>query len=67
MQAVTLIFPHQLFKQHPSIQSGQKIFLIEEWLFFSQYNFHQQKIILHRASMKKYAAYLTKQKIPAEL
>lgn len=66
MHSVTLIFPHQLFSIHPSIKKGRKIFLIEEWLFFKQYNFHQQKIMLHRASMKQYADYLTNQKFIVE-
>ena len=55
MAAVTLIFPHQLFANHPCIVIGQDVFLIEECLFFKQYYFHQQKLVLHRASMKKYA------------
>ena len=55
---VTIIFPHQLFKQHPAIQKNRKIYLIEEWLYFKQYNFHQQKLVLHRASMKFYEQWL---------
>jgi len=55
MTAVTLIFPHQLFANHPCIVTGQDVYLIEECLFFKQYRFHQQKLVLHRASMKKYA------------
>nr|MCU0323061.1 cryptochrome/photolyase family protein [Chitinophagaceae bacterium] len=58
MQQVTLIFPHQLFKSHPAIEKNRTIFLIEEWLFFKQYNFHQQKLILHRATMQFYKNYL---------
>jgi deoxyribodipyrimidine photolyase-related protein len=59
MKSATLIFPHQLFKQHPAINKQHDIFLIEEWLYFSQYAFHQQKIILHRASMKFYENHLS--------
>ena len=55
MTAVTLIFPHQLFANHPCIVTGQDVYLIEECLFFKQYRFHQHKLILHRTSMKKYA------------
>ena len=51
---LTIIFPHQLFKNHPSLVKGRKVLLIEEWLFFRQYNFHKQKLILHRASMQYY-------------
>lgn len=66
MPAATIIFPHQLFEKHPSLAKGQLVFLVEEWLFFNQYNFHKQKIILHRAAMKKYAAYLETKKYTVE-
>lgn len=58
MSAVTLIFPHQLFANHPSLVKSQDVYLIEECLFFKQYCFHQHKLVLHRASMKKYAQVL---------
>ncbi len=63
MKEVCLIFPHQLFQQHPAVAPGRTVYLIEEKLFFNQYNFHQQKILLHRASMKAYADYLLQQDI----
>ena len=62
MSEATIIFPHQLFKKHPATKLGRVIYLVEETLFFNQYNFHQKKILLHRASMKAYEAYLIKQK-----
>ena len=34
------------------------IYLVEEWLFFRQYNFHKQKLQHHRASMKFYESFL---------
>jgi deoxyribodipyrimidine photolyase-related protein len=55
---ITLIFPHQLFKQHPTIKDGRPVYLVEEFLFFKQYNFNKKKLVLHRASMKFYADYL---------
>ncbi len=62
MSEVTLTFPNQLFKHNPAIQKNRQVFLVEEWLFFRQYNFHQQKLILHRSSMKFYESYLKEQK-----
>ncbi len=56
---VTLVFPNQLFKDNPAIEKGRKLYLVEEWLYFKQYNFHQQKLVLHRASMKFYEGWLT--------
>lgn len=61
MHAVTLIFPHQLFRQHPALDKARPVVLVEEWLFFSQYHFHKQKLILHRASMQFYKNWLEKE------
>ena len=58
-KSVTLIFPHQLFEQHPALVQKETVYLIEEDLFFKQYNFHKQKLVLHRASMKFYQDFLT--------
>lgn len=58
MQAA-LIYPHQLFPRHPAVQAAEICFLVEDPLFFTQYPFHRQKIVLHRASMKAYAKSLT--------
>lgn len=60
MHQVTLIFPNQLFKNHPGIQKDRKILLIEEKRFFTDFRFHVKKLILHRASMKAYFDYLKK-------
>lgn len=57
-KAVTLIFPHQLFKKHPALKAGREIYLVEEYLFFRQFNFNKQKLVLHRASMKFYESHL---------
>ncbi len=59
---VTIIFPHQLFQNHPVLQKNREIYLVEEWLFFKQYNFHKQKLVLHRASIKFYENWLQQHK-----
>jgi len=61
MKTVHLIFPHQLFEASPLLEVKAPVYLIEEYLFFKQYPFHKQKIAFHRASMKKYAAFLEDQ------
>jgi deoxyribodipyrimidine photolyase-related protein len=66
MTAVTLIFPHQLFADHPCIKKGRVVYLIEECLFFKQYHFHKQKLVLHRASMKKFAHFLSQRNITVD-
>ena len=58
MKTVTLIFPHQLFEHNPAILHDSEVFLVEEFLFFKQYNFHRQKLKFHRASMKFYVLFL---------
>jgi deoxyribodipyrimidine photolyase-related protein len=58
MHSISLIFPHQLYEQHPAIQKDVSVYLVEEFLFFNQYNFHKQKLVLHRAAMKSYEASL---------
>jgi deoxyribodipyrimidine photolyase-related protein len=54
----TFVFPHQLYEQSAAVDAAEQVFLIESDLYFSQYRFHQQKILLHRASMKFYEDYL---------
>lgn len=58
MKSVKLIFPHQLFQFNPLFQLEGPIYLVEEFLFFKQYNFHKQKIAFHRASMKFYQKFM---------
>lgn len=55
-----LIFPHQLYDEHPGLsQDPEQILLVEDTLFFGDAHhpasFHQQKLWLLRASMKRFA------------
>jgi len=61
-----ILFPHQLFEQNPLIEKADTIYLVEEWLYFKQFNFHQQKIFFHRASMKAYQSHLLSLNIKVE-
>lgn len=54
MNIVSIVFPHQLFKEQPALVPSIPVYLVEEWLFFRQYPFHFQKLLLHRASMQQY-------------
>jgi len=56
-----LIYPHQLFVPHPAIRDADLCVLVEEPLFLTQYRFHRQKLILHRASMEHFAGQLRRQ------
>ena len=55
---LTLIFPNQLFENSDLLEASKKIILVEEYLFFKHFNFHKQKILFHRMSMKYYENYL---------
>jgi deoxyribodipyrimidine photolyase-related protein len=55
---IGVVFPHQLFEQSQLVSTCKTIYLVEEGLFFKQYNFHKQKIAFHRASRKYYTQYL---------
>jgi len=48
----TIIFPHQLFAEHPALAPQRPVFLVEEQRFFSDFAFHKKKLVLHRASMR---------------
>lgn len=58
MKEASIVFPHQLFQEHPALAPSIPVYLVEEWLFFKQYPFHFQKLLLHRASMQQYKKYL---------
>ena len=57
---ITLVYPHQLFAEHPAIQPGRGVALIEDPLFFGTdpswpIKVHCQRLLLHRLSMATYA------------
>ena len=57
---VLLVFPNQLFRQHPGLDRAiARVILIEDSLFFGEASlfggFHKQKLRFHRATMRRYA------------
>lgn len=60
MKTAVLIYPHQLYHPHPLINADRHHMLIEDPLFFGDSiypaRFHKLKLMLHRASMKRYQA-----------
>ncbi len=61
MTAAVLLFPHQLFADSPLLQLGLPVWLVEEPLFFTQYAFHRQKLVYHRATLLHYRHWLEAQ------
>lgn len=58
IKTISLIFPNQLYQKVPIAKYSENILLIEDTLFFGEKknisNFHKNKLVLHRASMKYY-------------
>jgi deoxyribodipyrimidine photolyase-related protein len=52
---VRLVLPHQLFAEHLDAPAGTTFVLVEHDLLFRQYRFHAQKLVLHRAGMRRFA------------
>lgn len=64
--SVSIVFPHQLFRENPCLSVDRKVIIVEDPLFFAQYQFHKKKLIFHRASMKYYEKYLNDKKHDVE-
>jgi deoxyribodipyrimidine photolyase-related protein len=65
MKKIVLVFPHQLFEDNQLLKkinpADDEVWILEDFLFFRQYKFHKKKIMLHRATMKKYEEQLKQQ------
>ena len=60
MSAAIVIFPHQLYPNHPALEKGNVVYMVETDLYFTQYTFHISKLVLLRMSMQRYAEKLIK-------
>lgn len=58
MRQITLVFPDQLFEKHPALDKTRHVVLAEEFLYFRVQPFHRQRLILLRAAMQQYRAFL---------
>lgn len=70
-RSVTVIFPHQLFQDHPALHGSRPVILVEDSLFFGDprypLQFHAHKLVLHCATMEHYAAALRKRGLSVEI
>jgi deoxyribodipyrimidine photolyase-related protein len=53
MKILHIIFPVNLYKKNPYLK-GKDIAMVEEKINFTYLDYHKAKLVLHRASMKKY-------------
>ncbi|HEV7950556.1 MAG TPA: cryptochrome/photolyase family protein, partial [Glaciihabitans sp.] len=56
--AVRLVMPHQLFEAHLDADGGTVFVLVEHDLLLRQYSFHSHKLVLHRATLSRFAGRL---------
>jgi len=65
MSAAAVVFPHQLFDPHPALRRDRRVYVVEAPRFFrdeeASLRFHQQKLALHRGSLKAFEARLASQ------
>jgi len=66
MKKALLVFPNQLFADTAVPARGANVFLLEHPRFFSRFQFHKQKLLFHRASMKAYAARLSRRHVKVQ-
>ena len=56
--SAALVFPHQLYADHPALEGADRVVMVEDTLYFGDpanpMRFHKQRLWLHRASMKHY-------------
>ncbi len=55
-----LVLPTQLFEDNILINKESNVYIYEHPVYFTQYNYHKLKFIMHRATMKYYMDYLKK-------
>lgn len=72
MRKAGIIFPHQLFAEHPVfVENPEKILVIEDSLFFGdeQYpaKFHKQKLAYHRATIQQFISNFSNTTAPITL
>lgn len=58
-----IILPTQLFEDVDHLSEYSKVYLIEDPVYFTRFEFHRLKIAFHRATMQYYYSYLKKRKI----
>lgn len=58
MKEIALVLPHQLFHKNPILSKDRTIVLLEHPRYFTDFNFHKLKLVLHRASMQHYYTFL---------
>lgn len=68
---IILVFPHQLFEKSPILlkinKDKDRVFLVKDPLYFTQYNFHKLKIELHERSINFYKSFLEEKGLKVDI
>jgi len=62
----TVIYPHQLFPESPALSRDRLVVLAEDPWFFKRFRFCAQKLVLHRATMRRYRDHLARRGFQVE-
>jgi deoxyribodipyrimidine photolyase-related protein len=61
---LAIIFPNQLFEEHPALKKGRDVIMVEDQLFYKDFNYtlniHKKKLVYLRACMHNYSDWLIK-------
>ena len=67
---VALVYPNQLFAEHPALDGADRVVLHEDDLYFHDERYparnHKLRLVLHRASMRRYADALRERGLDVE-
>lgn len=55
---IIITFPNGLFEDNTLINRNSTVYIYEHPIFFTKYNYHKLKLILHRATMKYYEDFI---------
>jgi deoxyribodipyrimidine photolyase-related protein len=59
MKEAAIVYPHQLFREHPALSPGRPVYLVEEELLLARNPIHRQKILFLLKAMDAYEDSLT--------
>lgn len=58
MNEATIVYPHQLFKDSPALDSQRPVYLVEESLLLTHNPIHTQKLMFHKLTLDAYQSKL---------
>jgi deoxyribodipyrimidine photolyase-related protein len=53
-----IIWPNTIYENNPLLNNVTNVYIVEHPVFFTAYNYHKMKLVLHRSTMKHYYDYV---------